>query len=97
MSLGRVVFRGHAIKRMFQRRIGGTDVRRVIESGETIETIRKPGQYLAQPVVQGPRTRRVDFVGGFRAGRPSAMGARESLRGFERGEENYFRLRETSS
>ncbi|MCH6557786.1 MAG: DUF4258 domain-containing protein [Nitrospirae bacterium] len=38
MSLGRVVFRGHAIKRMFQRRIGGTDVRRVLESGETIET-----------------------------------------------------------
>ena len=37
MSLGPLVFRVHAIKRMFQRRISKDDVRYVLENGETIE------------------------------------------------------------
>lgn len=38
MSVSRLVFRVHAIKRMFQRHISKDDVRHVLESGETIET-----------------------------------------------------------
>ncbi len=37
MSTGPLVFRVHAIKRMFQRRISKDDVRHVVETGETIE------------------------------------------------------------
>lgn len=37
MSTGPLVFRVHAIKRMFQRRISKDDVRHVLESGEIIE------------------------------------------------------------
>ena len=33
----KLVFRVHAIQRMFERGIGEDDVRRVVESGETIE------------------------------------------------------------
>ncbi len=35
--MSRLIFRAHAIRRMFQRRIAVGDVRRVIETGETIE------------------------------------------------------------
>ena len=38
MSIGPLVFRVHAIKRMFQRRISKDDVRHVLETGATIET-----------------------------------------------------------
>lgn len=38
MSVGPLIFRVHAIKRMFQRRISKDDVRLVLETGETIET-----------------------------------------------------------
>ncbi|HWR20370.1 MAG TPA: DUF4258 domain-containing protein [Verrucomicrobiae bacterium] len=38
MNVGPLVFRVHAIKRMFQRRISKNDVRHVLETGETIET-----------------------------------------------------------
>lgn len=41
MNVSRLVFRVHAIKRMFQRRISKDDVRHVLESGETIETYPK--------------------------------------------------------
>ena len=34
---GKIIFRTHAIKRMFQRRVDEKDVRSVLESGETIE------------------------------------------------------------
>ena len=37
MNQPRLVFRVHAIQRMFQRRISVDEVRRVIVSGETIE------------------------------------------------------------
>ena len=38
MDAGPLVFRIHAIKRMFQRRISKEDVQEVLETGETIET-----------------------------------------------------------
>ncbi|MEX5214018.1 MAG: DUF4258 domain-containing protein [Nitrospiraceae bacterium] len=38
MSQFRLVFRVHAIQRMFQRRISEAEVRRVVATGETIET-----------------------------------------------------------
>ena len=38
MSVGPLIFRVHAIERMFQRRISKDDVRHVLENGETIET-----------------------------------------------------------
>ena len=37
MSPERLVFRVHALRRMFQRQIGVEDVRRVLTTGETIE------------------------------------------------------------
>ena len=38
MSQFRLVFRAHAIQRMFQRRISKEEVRQVVATGETIET-----------------------------------------------------------
>jgi hypothetical protein len=38
MAVNRLVFRVHALKRMFQRSVIAADVRRVLETGETIET-----------------------------------------------------------
>ncbi len=38
MGTGPLIFRIHAIKRMFQRRISKEDVQEVLETGETIET-----------------------------------------------------------
>lgn len=37
MTFSRLVFRVHAIQRMFQRRIGDEDVRHVLMTGEVIE------------------------------------------------------------
>ena len=34
---GKIIFRAHAIKRMFQRRVDLKDVRSVLETGEIIE------------------------------------------------------------
>jgi len=36
-EIGKIVFRTHAIQRMFQRRIDEKDVRSVLETGETVE------------------------------------------------------------
>ena len=38
MSHPRLVFRVHAIQRMFKRRIGEEEVKEVVTTGETIET-----------------------------------------------------------
>ena len=38
MSQFRLVFRVHAIQRMFQRRVSEEEVRQVVVAGETIET-----------------------------------------------------------
>ncbi len=38
MAVNRLVFRVHALRRMFQRSVTAADVRRVLETGETIET-----------------------------------------------------------
>jgi len=37
-EIGKIVFRTHAIQRMFQRRIDEKDVRSILETGETIES-----------------------------------------------------------
>jgi len=57
MSANRLVFRVHAIQRMFQRRISKDDVRRVLESGETIETYPKDTPYPSRLMLGwcGPR------------------------------------------
>ena len=36
-KIGKIIFRTHAIKRMFQRRVDEKDVRCVLETGEIIE------------------------------------------------------------
>ncbi len=41
MSKFHLIFRVHAIQRMFQRRISKKDVEQVVETGETIETYPK--------------------------------------------------------
>ena len=38
MGTGPLIFRIHAIKRMFQCRISKEDVQEILETGETIET-----------------------------------------------------------
>lgn len=38
MVVNRLVFRVHALKRMFQRSVTAAMVRRVLETGETVET-----------------------------------------------------------
>jgi hypothetical protein len=40
-----IIFRVHAIKRMFARGIWETDVRAVLEAGETIEETEEAGSY----------------------------------------------------
>jgi len=40
MSQFRLVFRVHAIQRMFQRGVSEEEVKQVVAGGETIETIR---------------------------------------------------------
>ena len=37
MTLGRLVFRVHAIQRMFQRQVSERDIRQVLEKGDVIE------------------------------------------------------------
>ena len=37
MALSKLVFRAHAVRRMYERQISDADVRHVLESGETIE------------------------------------------------------------
>lgn len=50
MSIGPLVFRVHAIKRMFQRRISKDDVRLVLENGETIENYPEDTPYPSRLV-----------------------------------------------
>lgn len=51
MNVGPLVFRVHAIKRMFQRRISEDDVRHVLETGETIETYPDDTPYPSQLIL----------------------------------------------
>jgi hypothetical protein len=47
----RLIFRVHAIRRMFQRRISDKEVRHVIETGETIETYPEDSLYPSRLVL----------------------------------------------
>lgn len=47
----RLVFRSHAIKRMFQRRISEKEVRHVLETGETIEAYPQDTPYPSRLVL----------------------------------------------
>ena len=51
MRVGPLVFRIHAITRMFQRRISKDDVRQVLENGETIETSPRDTPYPSRLVL----------------------------------------------
>lgn len=51
MSVGPLIFRVHAIRRMFQRRISKDDVRQILETGETIETYPHDTPYPSQLVL----------------------------------------------
>ena len=52
MSQFRLVFRVHAIQRMFQRRISEEEVKQVVATGETIETL-SDGQALSKSAIAG--------------------------------------------
>ncbi len=50
MSASRLVFRVHAIQRMFQRHISEDDVSHVVEHGETIEAYPQDTPYPSRLV-----------------------------------------------
>lgn len=62
MSLGPLIFRVHAIKRMFQRRISKDDVRHVLETGETIETYPRDTPYPSRLVLGWRQARPLHVV-----------------------------------
>ena len=57
MRDSRLVFRVHAIKRMFQRRISKEDIREILATGETIESYPQDMPYPSRLVLgwQGSR------------------------------------------
>lgn len=62
MSPDRLVFRAHALRRMFQRRITEIDVRDAIEHGETIEEYSTDEPYPSRLVLGGPAGRPLHVV-----------------------------------
>jgi uncharacterized protein DUF4258 len=62
MSASRLVFRVHAIQRMFQRQISNDDVRHVLENGETIEGYPKDTPYPSRLVLGWCRSRPLHVV-----------------------------------
>ena len=60
--MSRLVFRVHAISRMFQRRISKDDVRHVLATGETIETYPKDTPYPSRLVLGWCQSRPVHVV-----------------------------------
>ena len=57
MALARLVFRVHAIQRLFQRRLAAEDVRHVLTTGTVIETYPSDTPYPSYLVLgfRGPR------------------------------------------
>ena len=47
----RIVFRVHALRRMFQREINGQDVRHILTTGETIETYPQDTPYPSRLIL----------------------------------------------
>lgn len=58
MTSAKLIFRGHALRRMFQRRVGIEEVRQVLATGETIESYPQDVPYPSRLVL------------GWRANRP---------------------------
>ena len=54
---GRIIFRVHAVQRMFERKIDEEDVRHVIRTGETIEDYPADQPYPSR-LILGRRNRR---------------------------------------
>jgi len=62
MVYDRLVFRKHAIQRMFQHRISATDVRHVLKTGEVIEDYPKDTPYSSRLVLGWCGTRPIHLV-----------------------------------
>lgn len=62
MSASRLVFRVHAIQRMFQRHISEDDVRHVVEHGETIEAYPQDTPYPSRLVLGWRGSRPIHVV-----------------------------------
>jgi len=62
MAANRLVFRVHAIRRMFQRQINTDDVRHVLETGDTIEDYQDDLPYPSRLVLGWCGTRPLHVV-----------------------------------
>ncbi len=62
MTCGRVIFSGHAIKRMFEREIGQDDVLGVIAAGETIAEYPEDRPYESRLLLGLVRGRAIHVV-----------------------------------
>lgn len=62
MGESKLVFRAHAIQRMFQRKISVADVRRVVETGEVIESYPDDTPYPSRLVLGWSGSRPVHVV-----------------------------------
>jgi hypothetical protein len=61
-EIGEIIFRTHAIKRMFQRRIDERDVRSVLETGEIIEVYPDDTPYPSRLVLGWRESRPLHVV-----------------------------------
>ncbi len=62
MNPGRIIFRVHALARMFERRIGLEDVRAVIANGEVVQTYPDDKPYPSRPLLGWVGTRPLHVV-----------------------------------
>ena len=62
MASDKLIFRVHAIQRMFQRRIHETDVRHILMNGEIIETYPEDNPYPSRLVLGWCGTRPLHVV-----------------------------------
>ena len=62
MALHRLVFRVHAIERMFERRVDVADVREILTNGETIERYPEDTPYPSRLVLGWCRGRPLHVV-----------------------------------
>ena len=59
---GKIIFRTHAIKRMFQRRVDEKDVRSVLETGEIIEVYPDDTPYPSRLILGWMESRPLHIV-----------------------------------
>lgn len=62
MQFNRLIFRVHAIQRMFQRHIDEKDIRHVLETGETIEEYSDDTPYPSRLILGFAKTRPLHIV-----------------------------------